>query len=168
MKDKTTAALLGIFLGGLGVHRFYLGQHFMGIIYLLFCWTFIPSFIGTVDGIVFLAYSKKTFDHYYNKKRKTEPAAFTGQSAADEVEKLYALKKEGAITEEEFQMKKEQIFGNDGVEENDDYPMEAADRFEEANRASEAIANEIARFERLRDAGIITEDEFQRKIDQLI
>ncbi|HEX2573335.1 MAG TPA: TM2 domain-containing protein, partial [Polyangia bacterium] len=43
MKDKNTAAILAFTLGGIGVHRFYLGQTGMGIVYLLFCWTFIPA-----------------------------------------------------------------------------------------------------------------------------
>ena len=34
MKHKTTALLLCIFLGGIGAHRFYLGQIGMGILYL--------------------------------------------------------------------------------------------------------------------------------------
>ncbi len=46
MKSKSTAALLAFFLGGLGIHRFYLGQNGVGILYLLFCWTFIPAFIA--------------------------------------------------------------------------------------------------------------------------
>jgi TM2 domain-containing membrane protein YozV len=31
MKDKKTAAILALFLGGLGIHRFYLGQTVKGI-----------------------------------------------------------------------------------------------------------------------------------------
>lgn len=35
-KNKTTAGLLALFLGGLGVHKFYLGQTLAGVLYLLF------------------------------------------------------------------------------------------------------------------------------------
>jgi TM2 domain-containing membrane protein YozV len=52
-KDKVAAGLLAIFLGGLGVHRFYLGD-WWGIFYLLFCWTFIPGIVAFVEGIIFL------------------------------------------------------------------------------------------------------------------
>jgi TM2 domain-containing membrane protein YozV len=45
MKSKTTAGLLAIFLGGLGFHKFYLGQTGRGILYLVFCRTWIPSII---------------------------------------------------------------------------------------------------------------------------
>lgn len=34
-KDKLAAALLAIFLGGLGIHKFYLGMKWWGLFYLL-------------------------------------------------------------------------------------------------------------------------------------
>ena len=48
-KDRTVGLLLCLFLGGLGVHRFYLGQVGMGVLYLLFCWTFIPLIVAFVE-----------------------------------------------------------------------------------------------------------------------
>lgn len=64
-KNKTTAGLLGIFLGGLGAHKFYLGKTGMGILYLVFCWTYIPGIIGLVEGIIYLTKSDADFhrDH---------------------------------------------------------------------------------------------------------
>jgi len=67
MKSKTTAAILAFFLGGLGVHRFYLGQPILGIVYLLLSWTFIPVFVGLIDFIVLLSYSDQKFNSKYNK-----------------------------------------------------------------------------------------------------
>jgi len=61
IKNKTVAGLLGIFLGGFGVHKFYLGKIGSGILYLLFCWTYIPSFIGFIEGIVYLASNDQNF-----------------------------------------------------------------------------------------------------------
>jgi hypothetical protein len=55
-KNKLTAGLLALFLGGLGVHKFYLGRA-VGVVYLLFCWTFIPSIIALIEGIIYLCYS---------------------------------------------------------------------------------------------------------------
>lgn len=65
-KDKTTAGILGIFLGGIGLHKFYLGQTGMGIVYFLACWTFIPAIIGFVEGIVILSMSDDKFNEKYN------------------------------------------------------------------------------------------------------
>ena len=49
-KDSTTAVLLAIFLGAFGAHKFYLGDAAMGVIYLLFCWTYIPGILGIIDA----------------------------------------------------------------------------------------------------------------------
>ncbi len=61
IKDKTVAGLLGIFLGGLGVHKFYLGKTGMGILYLIFCWTWIPSIVGFIEGIMYLCSNDENF-----------------------------------------------------------------------------------------------------------
>ncbi len=66
MKNKTTAGIFALVFGGLGVHRFYLGQTGRGILYLLFIWTFIPTIIAMIDGIVFLTQDEDTFDRKYN------------------------------------------------------------------------------------------------------
>lgn len=61
IKNKTVAGLLGIFLGGLGIHKFYLGKIGQGIVYILFCWTFIPAVIGFIEGIVYLCSNDENF-----------------------------------------------------------------------------------------------------------
>lgn len=66
MKSKIVAAVLAFFLGGLGIHRFYLGETGKGIFYLLFCWTFIPSVIAFIDGILFLTMNENIFNVKYN------------------------------------------------------------------------------------------------------
>ncbi len=65
-KDKTTAGILGIVLGGIGAHKFYLGDTTKGVIYLLFVWTGIPCIIGLVEGIKYLTMSQEEFDAKYN------------------------------------------------------------------------------------------------------
>ena len=64
-RSKTSAALLALFLGGLGVHKFYLGQTALGILYLVFFWTFIPAIVGFVEGIIYLAMSEAEFAQRY-------------------------------------------------------------------------------------------------------
>lgn len=60
-KDRTAAGILALVVGGLGIHKFYLGQIGMGIVYLLFCWTLIPALIAFVEGIVYLTMSDQAF-----------------------------------------------------------------------------------------------------------
>jgi TM2 domain-containing membrane protein YozV len=66
MKNKTTAALLAFFLGGLGAHKFYLGQTGVGIAYLIFCWTCIPAIIAFFEFIFLLVMSDIDFNAKYN------------------------------------------------------------------------------------------------------
>lgn len=68
MKSKFTTAILAFFLGGLGIHRFYLGQNKLGLLYLLFCWTFIPAFIALIDFFIFIFMSEDNFNYKYNLK----------------------------------------------------------------------------------------------------
>ena len=61
VRSKLAAGLLGILTGGLGIHKFYLGKIGLGVVYLLFCWTCIPSIIGLVEGIIYLTEDDYTF-----------------------------------------------------------------------------------------------------------
>jgi TM2 domain-containing membrane protein YozV len=65
-RSRTSAAIFALFFGGLGVHKFYLGQTGAGIVYLLFCWTFVPAIIGFIEGIVYLSMSDAAFNAKYN------------------------------------------------------------------------------------------------------
>lgn len=51
-KSKVTFVLLALLLGGLGIHRMYIASWSLGIIYLLFCWTFIPMLVAVIEAIV--------------------------------------------------------------------------------------------------------------------
>lgn len=55
--NQIAYGLFALFLGGFGVHKFYVGKVGLGIVYLLFCWTFIPAIIALVEGII--AFTKK-------------------------------------------------------------------------------------------------------------
>ncbi len=50
--SKTTYLLLAFFLGGLGGHKFYAGKTGLGILYLVFCWTYIPSLIALIEFVI--------------------------------------------------------------------------------------------------------------------
>ena len=61
VKSKVAAGILAIFFGGLGVHKFYLGKVGMGILYLCFCWTYIPALVGFIEGIIYLRSNDENF-----------------------------------------------------------------------------------------------------------
>lgn len=61
VKNKIVAGILGILLGGLGIHKFYMGKIGMGILYILFCWTWIPEIVGLIEGILYLVSSDEAF-----------------------------------------------------------------------------------------------------------
>jgi len=50
-KSRGVAAVAAFFFGGLGLHRFYLGNYLAGIVYFVFCWTMIPVIAGMFEGI---------------------------------------------------------------------------------------------------------------------
>ncbi len=64
-KSKIAAALFAFFLGGFGAHKFYLGQIGQGLLYLLFCWTFIPAFVAFIEFIILLTMNDETFNQKY-------------------------------------------------------------------------------------------------------
>lgn len=51
-KSKTVFVLLALFLGSLGIHRFYLGNVGLGILYFVFFWTGIPMIVAVIEAIV--------------------------------------------------------------------------------------------------------------------
>lgn len=66
-KSRIVAALLALFLGGIGVHKFYLGAWGWGIIYLIFCWTFIPGILALIEMIRYFILSDKEFNDKVEK-----------------------------------------------------------------------------------------------------
>lgn len=48
-KDELLGAMLALFLGTFGVHRFYLGENLAGVLYILFSWTGIPTLLGIIE-----------------------------------------------------------------------------------------------------------------------
>jgi TM2 domain-containing membrane protein YozV len=70
-KDRAKAALYAIFLGGVGAHRFYLGQ-WRGLAYLLFVWTFVPIVIAVVEAVVFVLTPQARWDAKYNAGRASD------------------------------------------------------------------------------------------------
>ncbi len=64
-RSRIVAALLGIFLGIFGIHKFYLGKTGQGLVYLVFFWTVIPAILGLIEGIWYLTMSDREFQARY-------------------------------------------------------------------------------------------------------
>lgn len=71
-KNKVVAGVLGILLGSLGVHRFYLGDMTGGLIRLAISVVTcgIGSIIGLVEGIIYLTKSDADFQKIYVEGKK--------------------------------------------------------------------------------------------------
>jgi TM2 domain-containing membrane protein YozV len=77
-KEKMIAGILGILLGGLGIHHFYLGSNTAGIILLavgivlgtITCGVGygLAALVGLVEGIMLLIMSDEDFNKRYNQR----------------------------------------------------------------------------------------------------
>jgi len=78
-KSKIAAGVLGILLGSLGIHKFYLGYTTAGIIMLLVTLVggvltfgvayFVMGIIGLIEGIVYLTKTDEEFHEVYEKNQ---------------------------------------------------------------------------------------------------
>lgn len=75
-KEKLVAGLLGILLGSLGIHKFYLGYTKEGVIMLLVSLltcgigAVIMEIIGLIEGIMYLVKSDEEFQAIYVDSHK--------------------------------------------------------------------------------------------------
>jgi TM2 domain-containing membrane protein YozV len=63
-KNRVVAALLAIFLGYLGVHRFYMGDVTGGIIRIVICFGAF-GLIPLIEGIIYLTKTDEAFEAEY-------------------------------------------------------------------------------------------------------
>ena len=82
--SRMVAGLLALLLGGLGIHKFYLGYKNEGIILLavagsgiLFSfllvgllWVWIPAMVGFIEGIIYLTKTDDEFERTYVTGRR--------------------------------------------------------------------------------------------------
>jgi hypothetical protein len=64
-RNRIVAALLALFLGGFGIHQFYLGRTGTGFLYLIFFWTIVPAILALIDGIRYLLMTDEDFAARY-------------------------------------------------------------------------------------------------------
>jgi TM2 domain-containing membrane protein YozV len=71
-QKKLVAGILGILLGGLGVHRFYLGDTTGGILRIVITVVTcgMGSIIGLIEGIIYLVKPDDEFQRVYLEDKK--------------------------------------------------------------------------------------------------
>ena len=71
-EKKIVAGILGILLGGLGIHKFYLGYTKQGIIQIIL--TIVTcgaaGLVGLIEGIIYLTKSDETFVSTYIQNKR--------------------------------------------------------------------------------------------------
>ena len=105
MKNKTTALLFSILLGGLGVDRFYLGYTGMGLLKLL---------TGGCLGILYiidiiLIATGKLVPADGSEYEDAVSSTKTASNPYDDLEKLAQLHEQGVLSDEEFTKMKSQL-----------------------------------------------------------
>lgn len=129
MRNRTSAAIFALFLGGLGAHKFYLGRGGQGMLYLIFFWTFIPAFVGFIEGIMFLTMSDAEFNAKYNYGMMFAFAAPApqpqnivvsvannatggGSDRVSRLKELHDLRTAGALSDLEYETEKQRLLAS--------------------------------------------------------
>ena len=63
--NKIALVLITFFFGALGGHKFYVKKHGLGVLYLLFIWTGIPSLVALIEFIIYLVKSEQELAEAY-------------------------------------------------------------------------------------------------------
>jgi|TARA_Y100000031_G_C8105797_1_gene330906 TM2 domain-containing membrane protein YozV len=121
-KDKLVAGILGIVIGGLGIHRFYLGYIGIGIAQILVTLiTFgVGAIWGLIEGILILvqddwtdAQGRPLKGNEATNYLSNPSAQFASQQQSgdrvSQLKELSELKKSGLLTEDEFAREKQKI-----------------------------------------------------------
>ena len=68
IKNQKRAIRFSFIFGGLGLHKFYLGQYLKGSLYLMFSWTLVPMIVGWVDAFRTMKMSPFNFQQRYSRR----------------------------------------------------------------------------------------------------
>lgn len=102
MKNKTTALILSILVGGIGVDRFYLGYTGMGVLKLLtggcFGVLWIIDIVNIATGKLLPA-DGSSYEDDMEKKNTANPEA---QDSFANLEKAAKLHEQGTLSDEEY------------------------------------------------------------------
>ena len=123
-KDKVVAGILGILLGGLGIHRMYMGYIGIGILQLILTLVTlgIAGLWGFIEGVLILVQDDWTDSQGRLLKGNEKGQGAFYQNIADEfntpagssskyrkLNELNELKEKGIITQHEFDTEKRKI-----------------------------------------------------------
>ena len=124
-KDKTTAGILGILLGGLGIHRMYLGFVGIGLLQLVVTlftlgiggiWGFIEGILILVqddwtdsEGRLLKGNEKGQQVYYNNVASEIKPPVGGNDNKFQQLKELNELKEQGIINQREFDREKQKI-----------------------------------------------------------
>ncbi len=124
-KDKTTAGILGILLGGFGIHRIYMGYVGIGLLQIVV--TFITLGLGGIwgfiEGVLILVQDDWTDSdgrllkgnergqqaYYDGISRELKPPVRRNDNKFQSLKDLNELKEQGIISPEEFEREKRKI-----------------------------------------------------------
>ena len=67
--NRVECGIIAMIFGAVGLHKFYRGQYGRGLLYIVFCWTFIPAIVGVLEGIHYLTET----DEQYREELALKP-----------------------------------------------------------------------------------------------
>ena len=107
MKTRFKAIIcsaLSLFLGGIGIQKFYLGQYKRGVLYVVFFFTGIPYLLCVVDLLRFIFMSDDAFNMKYNKdyfndeySNNNDKYYYNNELDSDKEREVYANRFDNAV-----------------------------------------------------------------------
>ncbi|HEY9703407.1 MAG TPA: NINE protein [Allocoleopsis sp.] len=106
-------ALMGTIIPIAGIHKFYLGQKWWGIAYLMLSWTPIPHIASAIEAVWYLTQDENQFDQNFNQNKLDNTIGAKNVIVmAEALRQLEQLRQEGLISEYEFEQKRREIIDN--------------------------------------------------------
>lgn len=140
-RDRMTAVILALTLGGFGAHKFYLGEKLQGYGHLIFCWTLIPFLLSWIDAIQLYSMSRVSFNLTYNVEAIIASIPFEPEQKSEDIDHSHVFSME--------------ITDDDPDDFLDEYSSLDCDDGSESTRTRAAIAQaqlELAAEEKIRAA----------------
>lgn len=68
--NHTECGIVAILFGTIGLHKFYNGKYGKGLLYVVFCWSGIPTVVGLLEGIHYLTETQEEYEEELKPKPK--------------------------------------------------------------------------------------------------